>query len=122
MAQFIVRYQIGDGCTWSAEVVRPVDAESAEEIYCKLSDLRDAKIAMNQKMHELGRIYHHCGGREEDRQAFLAACDEHRDLKRDVNGTSFESWVDCACVDPDSLVDLEIMPLQDWFNKEKERG
>lgn len=122
MAQFIVRYQIGDDCTWSAEVVRPVDAESADEIRCKLSDLVDARIAINQKMSDLGNAYHLGGGREEDRLAFLSACDERRDQKLDVNGTSFESWIDQASVHKDSLDDLEIIELDDWFQMEKDRG
>jgi hypothetical protein len=31
--RFVVKYAVGDGCTWSSEVVLPVEYESAEALY-----------------------------------------------------------------------------------------
>lgn len=59
MNRFVMVYSVGDGCTYSCEVVVPIEADSKEEIYVKFSEeamrVRQEYEEHVEKRHELLR-------------------------------------------------------------------
>ncbi len=54
MNRFVLKYTVGDGCTYSCDIVVPIEAESIEEIYVKLSE-KALAVAKEYEEHEQER-------------------------------------------------------------------
>jgi hypothetical protein len=108
--RFVVRFGIGDGYVWSADIVTPVECESAEQLLfnCQLSTDIEQRVRALHKKKDSG-------------QEILELWRKEKEQRKDPEVHLFGKKWDLAyfwSFDNKLVLDIEIFTVDEWFVRE----
>lgn len=120
MQRYVLSYYTGDGFTWSSEILLPVEADSMEEIYVGICDLIAEYADWQVRLETANKKIQ--PARDQSMDQLQAVMEEYGVLRRefydhrfDLNGTDLSGMLE-DIRDPE---EVEIMLLDDWFDRNK---
>lgn len=124
--RLIVRFGVGDGCTWSADIVKPVECESPEQMlvdYETEVQRAAAACAHNfEKYKEQQTTLNNLRRKKASAEDMLAVLRAEKDWKQDQDVNLFGQTYSLEqfwSFDHKTVYPIEIFTVDEWFEREQ---
>jgi hypothetical protein len=123
--RFVVRFSIGDGYVWSADIVTPVECKSAEQLLVDYEDeVKRAAAAyeFNRQLSiDLENQTHVLRKKKDSGHEIIELWRKEREQRKDPEVHLFGKKWELAyfwSFETDTVFDIEIMTIDEWFQRE----